>query len=172
MRQIASAAFAAVVAVLLATGCAPEPAPTPSPTGFASEEEAFAAAEATYRAYVDALNQVDLSDPSTFEAVFDHLTGPALADEKKSLTNLHAELLTVSGPSVVAGFYATSESGEVQAIACLDVSAVSLTDQSGASQVSPERADVYAVQLEFNTSDDPRSLRISESRAIEDSRCG
>ncbi len=50
---------------------------------FASEEEAFAAAEETYRAYVDALNQVDLSDPETFEAVYAWTTGDANADERK-----------------------------------------------------------------------------------------
>ena len=54
-----------MLAVLM-SGCAADPSvePTPTPT-FANEDEAFAAAEATYRAYVDALNQVDLADPAT-----------------------------------------------------------------------------------------------------------
>ena len=54
-RTLAStlAAFAVVGALV---GCAPSSEPTPTPTGFASEAEAFEAAEATYRAYVDATN--------------------------------------------------------------------------------------------------------------------
>ncbi|HOQ22628.1 MAG TPA: hypothetical protein PLN62_09415, partial [Microbacterium sp.] len=70
MRRTFPAVGAALLALALVTGCAPEPAPTPTPTGFASDDEAFAAAEATYRAYVDALNAVDLSDPATFEPVY------------------------------------------------------------------------------------------------------
>ena len=50
---------------------------------FATEEEAFAAAEETYREYVDALNQVDLSDPETFEAVYAWTTGDANAKERE-----------------------------------------------------------------------------------------
>ncbi len=170
MRQLAGAACGALAFMLLATGCAPDPTATPAPTGFSSEEEAFAAAEATYRAYVDALNQVDLSDPATFESVYAHLSGPALGDEKRSLTKLHADGWLVSGRSVVDGFYRVDED-ELLAIACLDVSAVSLTDASGVSQVGAERPDVYAVQLRFTSSSEASPLRVSESTAIEDSRC-
>lgn len=171
MRHRAGAMLGALAVALLASGCTPEPTPTPSPTGFASEEEAFAAAEATYRAYVDALNQVDLSDPATFEDVFDHLAGSALADEKKSLTNLHAEKMAVSGSTVLNGFFAGTSNGALEAVACLDVSRVSLIDQYGVSQISPDRADVYAVRLAFTTTDSPLDVRIGESQAIEDSRC-
>ncbi|MET0860918.1 MAG: hypothetical protein ABW091_07810, partial [Microbacterium sp.] len=70
---------ALVLASAALSGCTPQPAPTPTPTGFATEDEAFAAAEETYRAYVDALNQVDLSDPETFEPVYAWTTGEANA---------------------------------------------------------------------------------------------
>src|SRR5688500_5990965 len=66
-RSVALAAPALVTGLL--AGCAGDPEPAETTHGFASEEEAFAAAEETYRAYVDALNQVDLSDPETFEPV-------------------------------------------------------------------------------------------------------
>lgn len=68
-------AVGAVLAVVLVSGCTPTPEPTPTPTGFANEEEAFRAAEETYRAYVDALNEVDLADPATFEPLFVWTTG-------------------------------------------------------------------------------------------------
>jgi hypothetical protein len=85
-RRFAAAATLAL-ALALTTACAPDPAPTPSPTGFASQEEAFAAAEATYRAYVDALNAVDLSDPATFEA---GSTSPPVSEcLRQELTRMH-----------------------------------------------------------------------------------
>jgi hypothetical protein len=61
-RRAALVATALLLAGL--TGCAGTPAatPTPTPTGFASEEEAFAAAEETYRAYVDELNAYHAGD--------------------------------------------------------------------------------------------------------------
>ncbi len=83
MRSLTALALVAMVAPVVA-GCAPDPAPAPTTAvSFSSEEEAFAAAEETYRAYVDALNQVDLSDPGTFEAVYAWTTGEANADERK-----------------------------------------------------------------------------------------
>ncbi len=91
-----SAAVVVALAVTLgATACQPEPTPTPTGPAFASEDEAFAAAEETYRAYVDALNQVDLSDPETFEAVYAWTTGEANAGEK----NLSPQWLQTGGQS-------------------------------------------------------------------------
>lgn len=171
MRHLAGAMIGAVVVALLAAGCTPEPAPSPSPTGFASEEEAFAAAEATYRAYVDALNQVDLSDPATFEAVYEQLSGSALADERKSLTTLHAEGSIVEGETVLSGFWNKSGTDPLTGIGCLDVSAVSLTDASGASLVDPNRPSKYALELTFSPDADGRSLRINSSMAVTDARC-
>ena len=46
---------ASVVALTGCLGSAPDPTPTPTAV-FTSEEEAFAAAEETYRAYIDAVN--------------------------------------------------------------------------------------------------------------------
>jgi hypothetical protein len=56
-----------LAAAVLLVGCAPQPDATPTPSAtalpFATDKEAFAAAEATYRAYVDAQNGVVISDP-------------------------------------------------------------------------------------------------------------
>ena len=80
ISRVVAATLALALVVGLATGCQPEPSPSPSGPAFANEEAAFAAAEETYRAYVDALNQVDLSDPETFEAVYAWTTGDANAE--------------------------------------------------------------------------------------------
>src|SRR3546814_19121412 len=84
-----SARALAVLALVgaAATGCVGTPEPretTPTPL---RDAEAFAAAEETYRAYVDALNPVDLSDPATFEPVSPlttrHLTSQDRSEERR-----------------------------------------------------------------------------------------
>ena len=148
-----SAALLAATALAAAlTACAPASAPTPSPTptGFASEEEAFAAAEATYRAYVDALNQVDLSDPATFEPVYALTTGEANATERKGLSEYHANGWRVSGETVVTllqGSAWNPEERQVVLDSCIDVSRVDVVDRDGVSQVSPDRPDVQTLRV-------------------------
>ncbi len=133
--------------MLRLTACAPTASPTPSPTttGFASEEEAFAAAEATYRAYVDALNEVDLSDPATFEPLFVLTTGDLNELDKKSFSDLHADGSVVSGKTqIVAVQPIDASADEVRLAACVDVSDVELEDASGNSLVQEDRPDLRA----------------------------
>ena len=163
--RIASALAAALLAGALTVGCTPTPEPSPTPTGFATEEEAFAAAEETYRAYVDALNAVDLSDPETFEDVYAWTTGEANAGERKTFTDLHAKGLTVTGSSTAAlvephgGFDADILA--LQLAVCLDVSNVDLTDEAGESVVSPNRGDVQSMLVTLVPGSTPTRLAIS-----------
>lgn len=148
-RRRSALAAIALVALALMTACTPEPAPSPSPspTGFASEDEAFAAAEATYRAYVDALNAVDLSDPSTFEPVFEQTTGEARSKVKEELTQMHADGWTVGGETEVLSVsprqYIDASTATLDV--CADVSTVTLTDSSGKSKVAGNRPAVQAL---------------------------
>src|SRR5688572_28357264 len=96
--------LALVLTAFVASGCSASPDPAESAPSFATEEEAFAAAEETYRAYVDALNKVDLSDPETFEEVFAWTTGDANAHERETLSGMHADGWTVSGNTQIAAF--------------------------------------------------------------------
>lgn len=140
----------AVVAVLL-SGCAAEPSPeaTPTPT-FTSEAEAFAAAEATYRAYVDALNQVDLANPETFEAVYAWTTGEANVEGRELFSQMHADGWTVDGESVVTRIESLGAADSTLAIGvCLDVSAVDVSDASGASVVADSRPDKQSIRIGF-----------------------
>lgn len=173
VRTVAATA-GAMLALVLAAGCTPTPEPTPTPTGFANDAEAFRAAEETYRAYVDALNQVDLRDPKTFEPVFAWMTDRALAAEKKSLTTMHADGWTVSGESRISALHKGGrENGGVAMVACLDVGDVAVVDGAGVSQVDPDRYDIHAFRLLFQRSDvSPTQLLIASSAAVEDSRCG
>lgn len=160
---------AATIAVALAVGlaaCQPEPEPSPTGPVFASEEEAFAAAEETYRAYVDALNQVDLSDPETFEAVYAWTTGDANAGEKKSLTGMHADGWSVRGETRITSFepveYSTAEDPVVLAETCTDVSEVQVLDASGTSVVAPDRPTQQATRVQFTQAEgSPTQLQIA-----------
>lgn len=173
MRTRITAAAVSALLVLALTGCTtpepPEPTPTPA---FSSEEEAFAAAEATYRAYVDALNQVDLSDPETFEPVYELTTGEANANERESLSQMHADGWKVDGATVVTAFAGDSYSdGSIDALVCSDVSAVDVHDATGRSMVSASRPEVYALKVTFVESPTPTGLLINQSTAVEDDRC-
>jgi hypothetical protein len=145
----AAAAVALALAVLL-SGCTPPPQPEPTPA-FSSEAEAFAAAEATYRAYVDALNDVDLSDPETFEEVYAWTTGDANAAIRKSFSEMHADGLTVTGTTLATVVEPLQAGGagveSVELAVCLDVSGVSLVDATGTSAVDPNRPDVQSMSI-------------------------
>lgn len=163
--RLASALAALALAVCCA-GCAAEPAPAPSATGFASEEEAFAAAEETYRAYVDALNRVDLSDPKTFEDVYAWTTGDLNASDRTGLSNYHAEAATVSGESVVTTITSSdidlTEAATTMAV-CLDVSSIEVVDAAGASLVDPDRVEVQSIRVTLVIDrDSPTGLVISQ----------
>lgn len=157
------AATAAVALAVGLTACQPEPQPSASGPVFASEEEAFAAAEETYRAYVDALNQVDLSDPETFEAVYAWTTGELNATDREGLTGYHADGVTVSGASKIqrAELASWDEDGASVSLAvCLDVSAVSVVDAQGRSLVAPDRTDVQSLLVSQSAAPSPTGLLI------------
>ncbi len=171
-RRTAALLAATVLAAAL-SACAPTASPTPSPTatGFASEEEAFAAAEATYRAYVDALNEVDLSDPATFEPVYAQTTGEALSSEKKGLTEYHSSGLRVSGKTeilLIEGTRWDRTSGSITLDACTDVSAIDVVNAEGESQVSPDRPDIQTIRVTVVPLSTAGALKISSIGSRQD----
>ncbi|PKQ35540.1 MAG: hypothetical protein CVT61_05430 [Actinobacteria bacterium HGW-Actinobacteria-11] len=162
-----------VAAVALLAGCTPDPEPTPTPTAaFASEEEAFAAAEATYRAYNDALNQVDPENPETFEATYFYTSGDFQASDKENFSNLHARGYSIQGAARVRSFFGTSFDqtlGYVDATVCVDVSGVDVIDADGQSVVNPERPDIYAIDTTFKV--ESARVLIDHAARTEDSAC-
>jgi hypothetical protein len=177
-RRIAAAVAATLLLSVALSGCTdPAPGPTPTPTGFEDQDAAFAAAEATYRAYVDALNQVDLSNPETFEDVYQWTTGTANDEERKSLTGMHAEGWAMSGETRIVDFmgeiYSPKQEPIVVAVACSDISDVDVVDAAGESQVSPDRPDGYQLRLSFAREPSSKfGVRISSSVAEENDKCG
>jgi hypothetical protein len=155
------------------SACTPAPEPTPTPTAaFASEEEAFAAAEETYRAYNDALNAVDTSDPSTFEPVFALSSGDFEAADRESFSELHAENYTLWGETrliLFEGIKTEEERAKITALVCLDVSESGVADETGASVVPPDRPDINAIRVIFLMSNG--DLLIDRADREESSSC-
>lgn len=149
---LAALGLLALTAALM-VGCSPEPKPSTTPTAaFASEEEAFAAAEETYRAYNEALNQLDSTDPDSVEVLFQFTSGAFEADDRETFSMLQAEGLTLAGDSEVIFFEgATTQDHFSKAIAlvCVDVSNVDVTNAAGESKVNPNRADINALDVTF-----------------------
>jgi hypothetical protein len=168
--------LAVCAAIMGLSGCGdPAPTPTPTSTGFASEAEAFAAAEETYRAYVDALNRVDLSDPATFEDVYQWTTGDLNASDRESFSMYHAESFTVIGDTEIRKFTPQSydpATVTVTAVACSDVSQIDVLDAEGNSQVAANRPDLYQLIVTFESAEVGSSeFLIASSNAVEPDQC-
>ena len=138
-----------VVALGLAlTACSPQtdPVATPTPTGFTSEEEAFAAAEATYRAYIDALNEARRG--ATDVAPESYLIGQALADSDQASRLLLDRGWRIEGPSRMtkAALSWWDESGVTVAV-CLDSGSTRVIDEAGADVTPDDRAVLIALEV-------------------------
>ncbi|HWV48771.1 MAG TPA: hypothetical protein VN035_04885 [Microbacterium sp.] len=156
-----------------AVGCAPGPEPTPTPTSaFASEEEAFAAAEEVYRAYNDAGNQ-RLAGSATPNPQ-DFLTGTALEGDIEALQMLDAEGVTLEGTVTMLSFTGVtaeiaSSDASVTAIVCLDASATRVVNRDGRDVTPTTREETIAQMVSFTGA--PARLQISAETAAESSEC-
>jgi hypothetical protein len=164
-----------MLAVVLA-GCdafAPEPKGTPILLPFAGDEAAFAAAEATYRAYVRDLNDVDPSDPATLEDVYRWTRGAQAAEKQRSLTRLHAEGGTVGSARLdeFAGeIYAAEGEPAVLARACVEGSDV--LGAAGRRDASAPVSNPTPVRITFMRDiEAPFGLRIARTVLVEGT-CG
>ncbi|MCW3494591.1 hypothetical protein [Microbacterium sp. SSM24] len=172
-KLIAVAGFGLAVAL---AGCAPTPTDIdPTPT-FSSEAEAFAAAEATYREYIKALNAVDLSDPETFEDVYAWTTGDLNASDRESLTRYHADGAEIGGESTIDSVSPAPKAniGRVQLAVCLNVSEFELIDAAGKSLIDEDRADILSLTVNLARSQSsPTGLLVDAiGPRTEDPQCG
>lgn len=171
--SLPSAALGAVGLAAALVGCAPEPAPSPTPTAaFASEEEAFAAAEETYRAYNDAFNSLDISNSATFDKLFELSSGNFEAADRKTLSELRAEGLTLTGSTTVSyfdGLKSEPPFERITALVCIDVSRSDIVNMSGESVLDASRLDVNPLVVTFVFSDG--ELLIDRADREEESAC-
>lgn len=154
-------------------GCSPAPEPEPTPTpAFASKEEAFAAAEETYRAYNDALNSVDLSQPQTFEPLYALSSGSFERADRENLSTMHAEEQSIAGTAKVISFMGIDSVAPfttTTAIVCLDVSEVVVKDANGNSLVRPDRPNVYGIEVSFEL--DGNEMLIHSAKRSAERQC-
>ena len=173
LARTASAFAAAGLLIGMLSACTPQAEPTPKPTktaAFASDEEAFAAAEETYRAYISAYNEIDLADPSSFEATRNFVVGDYSAQERKTLSEFHAKGYVRTGATEILRFQGDRVDGDIViAVTCNDVSGTDIVDPSGKSVVAPDRRDVYALKLTFAYRSP--TLRLADSTPVEDATC-
>ncbi|MGN7947608.1 hypothetical protein ACTJKH_02565 [Microbacterium sp. 22215] len=154
-------------------GCAPEPAPAPSPTpAFASEDEAFAAAEEVYRAYNDAGNarraESRDADPQRY------LTGVALESDLDAERYFEEHHLHILGEAMIDGFRGESANLsdspiEVVARVCINVKNTRVVDDKGDDVTPADRPARLPLEVTFVGSKD--TLLIADSVLIEGEEC-
>lgn len=155
------------------TGCVgPTPEPTPTPTAvFSSEEEAFAAAEETYRAYIDAVN-ARYADPHSEPDPQDFLVGPALEADIDSAREMDQLGIHISGSSVVQSVSLVSSeaaAGEVVIRACLDSTQARILNEAGEDVTLPDRDPTVLAEAHLVTVGD--ELRIEDLLGLVSEAC-
>lgn len=138
---------------------------TPTPA-FASEAEAFAAAEEVYRAYNEAGNAQ--SDDERF------LTGKALSSDLDSKRDLSEKGLQIVGASEVVSFRGTHVDlkgavSRVTAKVCLDITASRVTDADGADVTPSDRVDRWLLEVSFVGG--PSEVLIADSFPVPGETC-
>lgn len=164
IARLASSALAAAALCAIVSGCSAPAEPVEPTPVFTSEKQAFAAAEETYRAYVDALNAVDLSDPETFEDVFAWTTGEANAGARETFSQMHADGWTVSGstiPTEIELSQVDLSAATVELSVCTNIASVDVVDSDGQSVVEPDRGDTQSMTVALTASSTATGLAVS-----------
>lgn len=158
-----SAAPLALLAALSLAGCTapdPEPTPTVAPTTeplFASEEEALAAAEEAYSAYVDMADLL-LSESGVDPERLRPLVGDQLYERQEAgFKQAAASGLIGTGQTNflvdrVQAVDLEASVGEqvIAAYVCRDVSGVDILDSDGNSVVSEDRVSILPVEVAWS----------------------
>lgn len=147
-------------------GCVPDPPPTASPSPsldpvFDSEEEALAAAEEAYAAYLEMSDLIASEGGANPERIAEVATGELLESaldgfaefREKSWRSTGRTVLTNAGLQF-ADLYFSDPQGVLAAYMCVDVSAVDVVDGQGMSVVSPDRDSYQAIQVTFDADHD------------------
>ncbi|WP_136042149.1 MULTISPECIES: hypothetical protein [unclassified Microbacterium] len=160
-------------ALLLLVGCTPDPSPSPTPTpAFASEEDAFAAAEATYRAYNDSSNARRAGGADASPA--DYLIGDALEADQEATDYLREAGLRLTGEVQIVSFQGVEAAVDgdrlsVTAVVCLDSSATRVVDADGNDATPPSRNTVVALTAHMIAVDE--TFRIEQEREEGTEQC-
>ncbi len=171
--RFVSAFGALALSISVLAACAPTPEPTPTPTAlFASDEEAFAAAEETYRAYTDAANAFRAGDEASQPASY--LTGTALEADIDAAREFEELGIRLSGLVKISKFIGVSatlrgEIATVDAVVCIDASETIVLDENGEDVTPQNRATKFAQAVTFVG--DAEELLISAEDVTEGDKC-
>lgn len=168
-----TAAAGVTVATFLMTGClAATPEPTPTPTAvFASEEEAFAAAEETYRAYVDAENE-RWADPRSVPDPQSFLVGDALERDiasRQEADRLGLHIVGASEVLSVTPISADVSEGDIVVQACVDSTNARVVNEAGDDVTLPDRDETVLAEVHFTINDS--GLLIKELLGVVSDEC-
>lgn len=168
------ALLAAALVVLTLTGCQPDdpvviPQPEPSTTPlFASEEEALAAAEEAFAAYLAVADQIFADGGSNPERLLNVATEAALQKEMPGFDNYASEGKRSEGITTFdstqlqsADLSGYARSGVVVIYVCEDFSGVSVFDSAGGLITKPDRRTRWPVSVSLDVDED-LNLKVSE----------
>lgn len=164
-----------MIALGLLAACTPAAEPEPEPTKtalFASDEEAFAAAEETYRAYTDASNAAERGETEADPQ--DYLIGSALEGAIDAHRALEEAGLRLDGDVSLSKFLPLKESirpgrEQLSAIVCLDLTAARTVNSQGEDVTPADRPDVIAASVTMLWVDG--SYYVSEEFDEDNSKC-
>lgn len=159
-------AAGAVALVLTMTGCGEPPphvTPTPTPSAapvFASDEEALAAAEESYAAYLAVSDEIFAeggADSNRLAAVAsgDFLEQSLAGFETVARNGWRSTGLSTFDSFELQSYDPSTRTDAVKVYVCDDVSAIDVLDADGVSVVSPDRPDrtLFEVSFDLNLSD-------------------
>ncbi|MBB5842503.1 hypothetical protein HD599_000826 [Conyzicola lurida] len=145
----------------------PEPSPTESPL-FASDEEALAAAEEAYRAYLDVENVIFAEGGVQPERIEEVAVREALQAAREGFESMKEKGYRAIGEaafdSVELQQYASSQASEQDLVfvyMCLDFTNQDVLNLENKSVVNPDRQDRQPAEVGFDRSADGSGLILS-----------
>lgn len=158
--------LSAIVAIAVAgsiVGCTPQSAPSPSPStsasAFSSDDEAFAAAEATYRAYVDATNARRV-DPTSLPDPNDFLSGQALESSLATQEAFEEKGIRLEGRTIIRSVSPINFLTQSATIhVCFDNSGTRLVDNAGMDVTPVDRSVIGGLVVIVETKAPPHIVQ-------------
>ena len=158
----AAVVLAALAMVLTISGCFAEEDPTPTtvpvPSAtpiFASEEEALAAAEEAYSAYLELSDQIGADGGQGVDRLIPYVTKGQLEEERQNFEEYEEEGFSTRGSTSLVNFQIqrppTLDQGvtSLSAYACLDASKLRVFDAAGKEVTTPNRQQKQTFQVDF-----------------------
>ena len=154
------AVLAVTLAVLVVSGCgSPDPVVVPEPEStstplFASDEEALAAAEEAYAAYLAVSDQILAEGGANPERAYAFLTENMRAEEAEGVqlyvdSGWHSQGNTSFDSVVLQQFVAEPDSANLTVYLCIDVSNLRILNTSGVDVTPEMRPNRLPLELEF-----------------------